>query len=81
MCAAIAGCHASLQAATDALPIELQLAAWAHVARNTEPEQQACQIRLRAERCHAILLRDAAGLPPKNKRDAVWLAQFGEVQP
>lgn len=78
MCTAIDACHVDLLAQVDALPIEQQLAAWAHVAHNTEPEQQACQIRLRAERCHAILLRDLAGLPPKNKRDAAWLAQFDQ---
>ena len=78
MCEAIAHCEQTLEAELEELPIEDQLRACAQIAGNYEPESVVCEIRVRAERCFNVLLRDAAGLPPKNKRDAKWLAGFRE---
>lgn len=75
MCSAIAACHLNDEAASIQGPAAA-LSACLKQALNTEPERMAAEIRLRAERCHSTLLRDAAGLPPRNRRDAAWLAQF-----
>lgn len=75
MCAAIAASHSNDEAASIQDPAAA-LSAYVAQARNTEPERKAAEIRLRAERCYAVLLRDAAGLPPRTRRDAAWLANF-----
>lgn len=72
MCAAIDAMRADMRA-IDALPLDAVL----RIARNTGPELQACEVRLRAERCHAALLRNLAGLPPKSKAEARLLADMG----
>ena len=55
---------------------EEQLRLCRQIATNFEPAHMVSEIRLRGERCHAMLLRQAAGLSPKNRRDAKWLATF-----
>lgn len=78
MCEAIAHCEETLESALNDLPIEDQLRACAQIVGNYEPERVVCEIRMRAEHHFNVLLRDAAGFPPKNKRDAKWLAGFRE---
>lgn len=74
MCRAIDAMHSQSMDA-------LSLADCKRLASNLEPERPAGEIRLRAERFYTVLLRDAVGLPPKNKRDAAWLARFDEGKP
>jgi len=79
MCEAIAHCEETLRAELNKLTVEEQLRTCARIiARNYALERKVCEIRLRAEHYLSVLLRDAAGLPPKNKRDAKWLARFCE---
>jgi hypothetical protein len=75
MCSAIEECERIDEAAAIQDPAA-RLAAYVRQARNTDAERQASAIRLRAEWCYSILLRDAAGLPPKNKKARAWLARF-----
>jgi hypothetical protein len=79
MCTALDAMHDNML--NPAFVESLTLAQVARIALNTELESRVCALRLRAEHAYAVLLRDAAGLPPKNKRDAAWLAQFDQVQP
>lgn len=91
MLAAIDECFDSLEADLDQLPPAQQLQALAKIV-STEPglklragakfcpERKVAEIRLRAEYGLSTLLRDAAGLPPRNKRDARWLAGFDEAR-
>lgn len=78
MCEEIERCHATdeLEREIARLPLVEQLKAWHRIASNLEPERMACEVRMRAERAYTLLLRDAAGYPPKNRRDARWLAGF-----
>lgn len=79
MCAALDTMHDNMQ--NPAFVQSLTREQVARIALNTELESRVCAILLRAEHAYTVLLRDAAGLPPKNKRDAAWLARFDEVKP
>ena len=72
MCAAIDACHAM----PDDVFSKLSLDECCQIASNVDAERMAAQIRLRAERRLGILMRDEAGLKPKNKADAAWLAEW-----
>lgn len=82
MLAAVDACYADALAgfpAIEALPPADRLDAFMRIASNLSPERAACEIRLRAEHRYSVLLRDAAGLPPKNRRDARMLHEQSNV--
>lgn len=75
MCAAINSAHELDEAAGIKDPV-LRLAVYVRQARNTSAERQASEVRLHAEWCHGVLLRDAAGLPPRTKKAREFLANW-----
>ena len=76
MCEAISICAESFESDLARLPTDEQFRV-CQVISQAMLENKVAEIRLRAERSQAVLLRDAAGLPPRNKRDAKWLANWG----
>ncbi len=78
MVAAIEHCAHVMDADLDALPPAAQLNACAAII-NTIAQQQTrlAEIRLRAEWCCMALLRDAAGRPPRSRRESAFLANWG----
>jgi len=75
MCEAIKRCESMLASDLDKLSVAEQLRVCAYIIKtNQDVERKAREVRLRAEYGLGILLREAAGMQPKNRRDAKWLA-------